>query len=78
MALILQEDYIKAYTHMPIGSLSSVKQQCAWLQEEVEAVEKWSWMFYRPVYLGAEVTKHWVFQKDEIKQSAAASGQLWD
>ena len=78
MGLILEGDYIKAYMHMPIGSLSSVKEQCTFLKAEIEAVEKWSWMFYSPVNLGAEVTKNWIFSKDQIKQSAATSGQLWD
>ena len=78
MALTREGDYIKAYMNMPIGSLSTVKEQCTVLKEEVEAVEKWSWMFYSPVHLGAEVTKNWVFKKDEIKQSAATSEQLWD
>ena len=63
---------------MPVGTLDSVADACTWLEDEVSAVSVWGWIFLRPVYLGAEVTKHWIFKKDEIKQSAATSEQLWN
>ena len=78
MSLIMQEDYITGFQNMPVGTLDSVADECAWLQDEITAVSVWGWIFVRPVYLGAEVTKHWIFKKDEIKQSAATSEQLWN
>ena len=63
---------------MPISTLKYVGKECAFLNEEIDAVMVWAWIFVRPMYLGAEVTKHWIFKKDEIKASAATSEQLWD
>ena len=78
MSLILKEDYIAGFSNMPVGTLDSVADECTFLEDEVSAVSVWGWIFVRPVYLGAEVTKHWIFKKDEIKQSAATSEQLWN
>ena len=60
MSLIMQEDYITGFQNMPVGSLDSVADECAWLQDEITAVSTWGWIFVRPVYLGAEITKHWI------------------
>ena len=78
MQLLLHDDYITAFQRMPISALPLVRKQCAFLNEEIDAVMVWAWIFVRPMYLGAEVTKHWIFKKDEIKASAATSEQLWD